>query len=82
MESEIQALNSSMRVLRPLHRVLIEIASVVGLQLEKVRFEDNNGTHTLHYYHVEWHWFWSHAGKDVMILVVDTKLQLSDCLLS
>jgi hypothetical protein len=53
-------------------------------------FEDNNGALTLansqritsrtKYYHVEWHWFWSHVGKDVVILAVDTKLQLSDYL--
>jgi hypothetical protein len=43
-------------------------------------FEDNNGALTLansqritsrtKYYHVEWHWFWSHVGKDVVILAV------------
>ena len=77
LESEYYGLQSLMRVLLPLYRMLVEAAERVNLDHE-VRgtihgrvWEDNNGalllatnqriTNRTKYFLTAWHWFWSHV---------------------
>jgi hypothetical protein len=95
-EAEYHALSQAIRTVLPIRELIVEIMSALELSDDiqvtfRCRaFEDNNGalllankqqvTNRSKYYCVKWHWFWSHVGKSVEVLKVDTLEQRGDYL--
>jgi hypothetical protein len=85
LEAEYSALSQSLRVVLPLHRMIVEVASQLKL-LETVKssiaarvFEDNNGALSLatkqkitartKYFLVKWHHFWDAVNSGEVFIV-------------
>lgn len=97
VESEYCGLSNAMRTLIPIRGMILELViylnvpRTVSSSLHCTVFEDNSGalilatnqrlTSRTKYFHVKWHFFWSHVKSgDIQVVKVDTHHQVADYL--